>query len=614
MYYAAIISDNSVSKNIASKFLTHFNQDIKTTVVTTGDEFITLLDKNELIDVLIIEHTPTSKFDDVITFISRSNIDLPLILMSKECSPPLISLAINEHVNNYLCIEERDPSDYYQELSSLIVFTVERFRVQSQHVLETKRFAALVELAKKDQYDFQGIINYALDKALELTSSKIGYVAMVNEPENKLTMLAWSQSAQDMCRVENKQMDFKLNEAGLWAAPVRMGRAVYIDDYKTTHHPMKHGAPKGHVDLDRLLMVPIHLNGRIIGTVGVGNKIREYNSVDEYNVQQLFQEAFEIEQSTITKNRYESDLAIFRHIFDSGPFGLMYLSKDGTKATLNSVAASLMNAEAGGNIDVSELSGEIIHYILSRVRNYKDMEDDRIFTVDDCKWSIAIKRFNDEGLQGYSIVLTDVTKVLEYKVKVDSGEAIIRMMQGLIGNELRSVLTLISSPEKAEENRDVAIDKIEDVTRFIETFNGIDFNNKEWLDLEAAVRQGFSLYEHEGLKESIRLSDIQVFANSSFYKIFYEFKRLVCIRCVDITAIEAKYKIESGILKILLSDDGLHPLSYGNNMSGPIYCDPLPTVLIKQLCNGNGMGVNWIPRNHGFIAEIQISPDMYRIG
>jgi hypothetical protein len=68
------------------------------------------------------------------------------------------------------------------------------------------------------------------------------------------------------------------------------------------------------------------------------------------------------------------------------------------------------------------------------------------------------------------------------------------------------------------------------------------------------------------------------------------------------------------VLKILLSDDGLHPMSYGNNMSGPIYCDPLPTVLIKQLCNGNGMGVNWIPRNHGFIAEIQIPPDMYRIG
>jgi hypothetical protein len=614
MYYAAIISDNSVTKNIASKFLSHFNPDIKSAVVTTGDEFIKLLENNELVDVLIIEHTPTSRFDDIIAFISRSNIDLPLILMSKECSPRLMSQAINEHVNNYLCIDERDPSDYYQELSNLIVFTVERFRVQSQHILETKRFAALVELAKKDQYDFQGIINYALEKAMELTSSKIGYVAMVNEPENQLTMLAWSQSAHDMCRVDNKQMDFKLNEAGLWAAPVRTGKAVYIDDYETTHHPMKHGAPTGHVELKRLLMVPIHLNGSIIGTVGVGNKMREYNSVDEYNVQQLFQEAFEIEQSTIIKNRYESDLAIFRHIFNSGPFGLMYLSKDGTKASLNSVAASLMNAQTDGNLDVSQLSGEIIQYVLARVKNYRDMDDDRIFTVDECKWSIAIHKFNDEGLQGYSIVLTDVTKILEYKVKVDSGEAIIRMMQCLIGNELRSVLTLISSPEKAEENRDIAIGKIEDVSRFLETFNGIDFNSKEWFDLSATVKEGFSLYNHEGLQENIRLDNIQIFANGSFYKIFYEFKRLVCIRCVDITVIEARYKIESGVLKILLSDDGLHPMSYGNNMSGPIYCDPLPTVLIKQLCNGNGMGVNWIPRNHGFIAEIQIPPDMYRIG
>lgn len=323
MYYAAIISDAKITISLTEKFLHHFNKDIKSVVVGNVNQLMSLINAAELIDVIIIEQTETLRFVEIMKALNRFNVDLPLILMSKECDPELMSSAVNEHVDNYLCISDKEPADYYKELVDLIIFAVERYRVKRQHMLDTKRYSSLVELAKQDQYDFQAIINYALEKAMYLTDSKIGYVAFVNIPENKLTMLAWSQSAMNECRVLNKQMDFKLDEAGLWAAPVRMGKTVIIDDYKTTNHAMKHGAPMGHVEMKTLMMVPIKLNGEIIGTVGVGNKAREYNTSDEYNVQQLFQEAFKIQQSVITKNRYESELAIYRKILDRSPFGVM---------------------------------------------------------------------------------------------------------------------------------------------------------------------------------------------------------------------------------------------------------------------------------------------------
>ncbi len=441
MYYAAIISDAKITISLTEKFLHHFNKDIKSVVVGDVNQLMSLINAAELIDVIIIEQTETLRFVEIMKALNRFNVDLPLILMSKECDPELMSSAVNEHVDNYLCIADKEPADYYKELVDLIIFAVERYRVKRQHMLDTKRYSSLVELAKQDQYDFQAIINYALENAMYLTDSKIGYVAFVNIPENKLTMLAWSQSAMNECRVQNKQMDFKLNEAGLWAAPVRTGKTVIIDDYKTTNHVMKHGAPMGHVDMKTLMMVPIKLNGEIIGTVGVGNKAREYNTSDEYNVQQLFQEAFKIQQSVITKNRYESELAIYRKILDRSPFGVMYVTREGFKAIYNNNAASILGLKPTTEmVDLSKNRGEIVDYIIARIANYTDLDDGIVFDVGNVKWSLTINKFSEEGLDGYGVIFTEVTNILEYKSKISSDEATLRLMQGLVSNELMSVV------------------------------------------------------------------------------------------------------------------------------------------------------------------------------
>ncbi len=174
MYYAAVISDARITISLTEKFLRHFNDSIKSVVVGTVPELMRQIESGELIDVIIVEQTETMRFETVMRELNRSNVGLPIILMSKDCNPKLMSSAINEHVNNYLSIDGREPADYYKELVDLITYTVERHRVQEQHTLDTKRYSALVELAKFDQYDFQAIINYALEKAMELTKSKIG--------------------------------------------------------------------------------------------------------------------------------------------------------------------------------------------------------------------------------------------------------------------------------------------------------------------------------------------------------------------------------------------------------------------------------------------------------
>ncbi len=615
MYYAAVISDAKITINLTQKFLQHFNDSIKSVVVGKVAEIKGAIDSGELIDVIIVEQTETLSFNRVMKEINRLNIDLPIILMSDQCSPELMSSAINEHVDNYLSTAGREPADYYKELVNLITFTVERHRVQEQHILDTRRYSALVDLAKYDQCEFQAIINYALEKAMELTKSKIGYVAFVNIPENKLTMLAWSQSAMKECRVVNKQMDFKLNEAGLWAAPVRMGKTVFIDNYEASHHPMKHGMPGGHVEMKTLMMTPIYMDGQIIGTVGVGNKVREYNASDEYNVQQLFQEAFKIQQSVVNKNRYENELAIYRKILDGSPFGVMYVTREGYNAICNNNAATILGLEGSANmVDLSKYPGEIVNYIMVRIANYTDIEDNRFFNVGDSKWSITISKFNEEGLDGYSVIFTNVTNILEFKSKINSGESTLRLMQGLIGNEMMSVVAILKTIDNTDDRLSKAKEKLEEISRFLQSISAIDFGNPSWVPLERMIKDGFDEVNDVPLDVRMSLPDIKVFASASSTRMFYEYKRLVSNRCASITSVDVRFSIENGGLKIILSDDGVHPLSYGNNQSGMFYLDPLPTVLITQICKGNGMEVKWLPKGHSFVAEISVPPERYRIG
>jgi len=285
-----------------------------------------------LLDAILIEETEGIRFSTVLSNLTRSNITLPLILFSEMCTPQLTRDAINNHVNNYLCTAGREPADYYQELSNLVVFTIERDRVLTQHSLDTKRLAALVELAKLGPYNFPTMLDFTLEKAIELTGSEVGYVAIVDREHNMLNMLAWSKNAQLASDIANPPMTFDLDKVGLWGAPVRTGKAMIIDDYKSIKHPMKHGTPKGHVDLRNLMMVPIRYEKEIVATAGVANKTRSYSALDEYNVESLFEELFKIQQSMISRNRYEADIEILGQVLDNCPIGVIFLTEDYKKA------------------------------------------------------------------------------------------------------------------------------------------------------------------------------------------------------------------------------------------------------------------------------------------
>ncbi len=145
--------------------------------------------------------------------------------------------------------------------------------------LNESRLEGLLALYQKTGASLMEIAHFALEDAVRLTQSKIGYVAFANEDENVLSMYAWSAAAMEECRIEDKPLVYPISTTGLWGEAVRQRRPIITNDYSASSE-LKKGIPDGHVQMTRHMNVPVFDGDKIVLVVGVGNKETPYDDSD----------------------------------------------------------------------------------------------------------------------------------------------------------------------------------------------------------------------------------------------------------------------------------------------------------------------------------------------
>jgi PAS domain S-box-containing protein len=145
--------------------------------------------------------------------------------------------------------------------------------------LNEDRLEAVLQLNHMADRPLKEISDFALEHAVALTKSKIGYLAFANEDETVLTMNSWSKEAMAECEMSDKPLVYPVETTGLWGEAVRQRKPVVTNTY-TASNPLKKGIPEGHVNLIRHMNVPIFDNGRIAIVAGVGNKEEDYDDSD----------------------------------------------------------------------------------------------------------------------------------------------------------------------------------------------------------------------------------------------------------------------------------------------------------------------------------------------
>jgi two-component sensor histidine kinase len=142
-----------------------------------------------------------------------------------------------------------------------------------------ERLKNLVEIFQHSGESVQDFLDFALEKAIELTGSRIGYIYHYHEERRQFVLNTWSKEVLPACRVNQPQTVYDLEKTGIWGEAVRQRRPIVVNDFPAPN-PLKRGYPAGHVELDRFMTVPLIKDGRIEAVIGLGNKAAPYDDTD----------------------------------------------------------------------------------------------------------------------------------------------------------------------------------------------------------------------------------------------------------------------------------------------------------------------------------------------
>ncbi len=143
--------------------------------------------------------------------------------------------------------------------------------------LDEQRFEALYELSTMSDGNDGKSVAFALEAAVAMTCSEVGYIHFVNINRQNIDLFQWSRKTLEQCTAEST-MHYPLEEAGIWADCIRLGRPVIHNDYPAMDE--KHGLPEGHFPVRRHMSVPIYDQEKIVAIIGVGNKEAPYDHAD----------------------------------------------------------------------------------------------------------------------------------------------------------------------------------------------------------------------------------------------------------------------------------------------------------------------------------------------
>lgn len=227
---------------------------------------------------------------------------LPFIIFTGKGREDVVIEALNSGASFYLQ-KGGEPVSQFAELSHKITRAIEKREAEEQLCLDEQRLEALVDFYEKSGMPFPDFMDYAIEEVTRISGSRYGFIALVDESEDHLSMYGWSQQALKDNRIPDMDKDFVLHETGVWTDAIRKRGPVIINDFSATPNG-KPRVPEGHAPLTRYLGVPLIDDGGVVLLAGVGNKAAPYDEADIRQVTLLMNGLWKI----IGQKRAEEEL------------------------------------------------------------------------------------------------------------------------------------------------------------------------------------------------------------------------------------------------------------------------------------------------------------------
>ncbi len=188
----------------------------------------------------------------------------------------------------------------------------------------TDRLKAVVDILQYRADGMQDFLDFALEKAIALTRSKIGYIYFYDEDRSEFVLNTWSRDVMKECAVANPQTRYELDKTGIWGEAVRQRKPILVNDFQADN-PLKKGHPEGHVLLNRFLTVPVFYHDRIVAVVGVANKASKYDGTDVLELTLLMDAVWKSVENMKSNER----IALLGEMLDEAPVSIMIHDANG---------------------------------------------------------------------------------------------------------------------------------------------------------------------------------------------------------------------------------------------------------------------------------------------
>ncbi len=361
---------------------------------------------------------------------------------------------------------------------------------QKQLEQNETRLNSMVSLMQKASVGVKDLIDFALEEALQLTESQIGYIYIYDETNQKFEMETCSNNVMEQCSIPSRDC-IELTDAGIWGESVRQRKPLVLNNFKH-QHPLKKGYPEGHAPIERCMTIPVISNDQIVMVIGMANKETDYTNSDILQLSVLM----DIIWRMIEKKKSDTQLKKLSVATEQSPASIIITDMDGRIEFANDRFIST----TGYQFD--ELKGHILRVLrpahtpeptfselwdtIKSGENWKGEHQNKRKTGE-VYWeavNISPIRNSEDQITNYVVVGEDVTY------------------------EKSMRLELIAAKEKAEENDNLKTAFLNNLSHEVRTPLNAIVGFSEFLTDETITADKRAIYAKTILKSSTQLLNL----------------------------------------------------------------------------------------------------------
>ncbi len=203
------------------------------------------------------------------------------------------------------------------------------------------RFRSLVNILQHSSSTLQGFLDFALNEAIKLSDSKLGYIYFYDEEKKEFLLNSWSKEVMHACTIPNPPKCYELEKTGIWGEAVRQRKPIILNDFQQ-RHPLKKGYPAGHAVLKKFMTIPVFHNGLIVAVVGIANKEQDYSETDVLQLTLLMETVWKVVMQKRVEIALHDSEEKFRNLFDTMAQGVVYQDENGVIFSANPAAQELL--------------------------------------------------------------------------------------------------------------------------------------------------------------------------------------------------------------------------------------------------------------------------------